>query len=134
MLLPNDKYTFISSSHSTTSWLDHILSTFSRHSLLQDAHFKGNFISMQITCHSDSLLLLIMQLIVCMILVVTITIKCSPLTRMVPRIMIYGYPDICLPGHLPLPPIFAPTFAPPWTYAPPPPRHLPPRHLSSRKK
>ena len=27
MLLPNDTYTFISSSHSTTSWLGHILST-----------------------------------------------------------------------------------------------------------
>ena len=45
MLLPNDTYTFISSSHSTTSWLDHILSTSSGHSLLQDVHVKGDYIS-----------------------------------------------------------------------------------------
>ena len=111
---------FISSSHSTTSWLDHILSTFSRHSLLQDAHVKGDFISMQITCHSDSLLLLIMQLIVCMLLVVTITIKCPPLTRMVPRIMIYGYPDIC--PHRTFAP--SPDICP--RRLPPPPGHMPP--------
>ena len=45
MLLPNDTYTYISSSHSTTSWLDHILSTSSGHSLLQDVHVKGDYIS-----------------------------------------------------------------------------------------
>ena len=45
MLLPNDTYTFISSSHSTTSWLDHILSTSSGHSLLQDVHVKRDYIS-----------------------------------------------------------------------------------------
>ena len=45
MLLPNDAYTFISSCHSTTSWLDHILSTSSGQSLLQDVHVKGDYIS-----------------------------------------------------------------------------------------
>ena len=45
MLLPNDTYIYISSSHSTTSWLDHILSTSSGHSLLQDVHVKGDYIS-----------------------------------------------------------------------------------------
>ena len=45
VLLPNDTYTFISSSHSATSWLDHILSTSSGHSLLQDVHVKGDYIS-----------------------------------------------------------------------------------------
>ena len=45
MLLQNDTYTFISSSHSTTSWLDHILSISSGHSLLQDVHVKGDYIS-----------------------------------------------------------------------------------------
>ena len=45
MLLPNDTYTSISSSHSTTSWLNHILSTSSGHSLLQDVHVKGDYIS-----------------------------------------------------------------------------------------
>ena len=45
MLLPNDTYTFISSSHSTMSWLDHILSTSSGHSLLQDVHVKRDYIS-----------------------------------------------------------------------------------------
>ena len=47
---------------------------------------------LQITYHSVSMLLLIMQLIVCIILVVTIiTILCPPLTRMAPQIMIYTY-------------------------------------------
>ena len=45
---------------------------------------------LQITYHSVSMLLLIMQLIVCIILVVTIiTIICPPLTGMAPQIMIY---------------------------------------------
>ena len=45
---------------------------------------------LQITCHSVSMLLLIMQLIVCMILVVTIiAIICPSLTEMAPQIVIY---------------------------------------------
>ena len=45
---------------------------------------------LQITYHFVSMLLLIMQLIVCIILVVTIiTIICPPLTGMAPQIMIY---------------------------------------------
>ena len=51
LFLPSNTYTFISSSHDTVSWLDHVLSTTSGHSLFNSMHVKSDCIT------SDHLLL-----------------------------------------------------------------------------
>ena len=43
--LPSDTFTFISSSHDTVSWLDHVLSTTSGHSLFTNISVKSDFIT-----------------------------------------------------------------------------------------
>ena len=61
LLLPSDTFTFISSSHDTVSWLDHVLSTTSGHFLFTNISVKSDFIT------SDHLLCVIaFQLIICM--------------------------------------------------------------------
>ena len=45
LLLPSDTFTFISSSHDTVSWLDHVLSTTSGHSLFTNISVKSDFIT-----------------------------------------------------------------------------------------
>ena len=45
LLLPADTFTFVSSSHASTSWLDHVLTTTSSHALVDSMHVKSNFIS-----------------------------------------------------------------------------------------
>ena len=45
ILLPSDTFTFISSSHDTVSWLDHVLSTTSGHSLFTNISVKSDFIT-----------------------------------------------------------------------------------------
>ena len=45
LFLPQDTFTFISSSHDTVSWLDHILTTTSGYSILTDACVKTDFIT-----------------------------------------------------------------------------------------
>ena len=45
LFLPSNTYTFISSSHDTVSWLDHVLSTTSGHSLFNSMHVKSDFIT-----------------------------------------------------------------------------------------
>ena len=47
LLLPSDTFTFISSSHDTVSWLDHVLSTSttSEHSLFTNISVKSDFIT-----------------------------------------------------------------------------------------
>ena len=45
ILLPADTHNFISASHATTSWLDHILTSTSGHTLIQNAHVMNDFIS-----------------------------------------------------------------------------------------
>ena len=44
-MLPADTFTFVSSSHASTSWLDHVLTTTSSHALVDSMHVKSNFIS-----------------------------------------------------------------------------------------
>ena len=44
LLLLSDTFTFISSSHDTVSWLDHVLSTTSGHSLFTNNSEKSDFI------------------------------------------------------------------------------------------
>ena len=59
--LPSDTFTFISSSHDTVSWLDHVLSTISGHSLFTNISVKSDFIT------SDHFsLCFVFQLIICM--------------------------------------------------------------------
>ena len=60
LFLPQDTFTFISSSHDTVSWLDHILTTTSGYSILTDACVKTDFItsdhlSLCFTISSDNL-------------------------------------------------------------------------------
>ena len=45
LLLPADTFTFVSSSHGSTSWLDHVLSTTSGHALVESVHVKTDFVS-----------------------------------------------------------------------------------------
>ena len=45
LFLPSNTYTSISSSHDTVSWLDHVLSTTSGHSLFNSMHVKSDFIT-----------------------------------------------------------------------------------------
>ena len=45
LFLPSNTYTFISSSHDTVSWLDHVLSTTSGHSHFNSMHVKSDFIT-----------------------------------------------------------------------------------------
>ena len=45
LFLPRNTFTFISSSHDTVSWLDHILTTTSGYSLLTDICVKSDFIT-----------------------------------------------------------------------------------------
>ena len=45
LLLPPDTFTFISSSHVTVSWLDHVLSTTSWHSLFTNISVKFDVIT-----------------------------------------------------------------------------------------
>ena len=45
LLLPSDFFTFISSSPDTVSWLDHVLSTTSGHSLFTNISVKSNLIT-----------------------------------------------------------------------------------------
>ena len=45
LFLPSNTYTFISSSYDTVSWLDHVLSTTSGHSLFNSMHVKSDFIT-----------------------------------------------------------------------------------------
>ncbi len=45
LILPSDTFTFISSSHGSTSWLDHIITTSSSHSILKNVHVMEAFIS-----------------------------------------------------------------------------------------
>ena len=45
LFLPRNTFTFISSSHDTVSWLDHILTTTSRYSLFTDICVKSDFIT-----------------------------------------------------------------------------------------
>ena len=45
LLLPSDTFTSISSSHDTVSWLDHVLSTTSGHSLFTNIFVKSDFIT-----------------------------------------------------------------------------------------
>ena len=45
LTLPSDTFTFISSSHDTVSWLDHVLSTTSGHSLFTNISVKSDFIT-----------------------------------------------------------------------------------------
>ena len=45
LLLPADTFTFVSSSHGSTSWLDHVLSTTSGHALAESVHVKTDFVS-----------------------------------------------------------------------------------------
>ncbi len=45
LLLPADTFTFVSSSHGSTSWLDHIITTNSSHALLRNVHIMDAFIS-----------------------------------------------------------------------------------------
>ena len=40
LLLPADTFTFVSSSHASTSWLDHVLTTTSSHALVDSMHVK----------------------------------------------------------------------------------------------
>jgi hypothetical protein len=43
--LPRGSYTFLSEAHGTTSWIDHLVSTKSAHSLIQSMNIKYDFIS-----------------------------------------------------------------------------------------
>ena len=43
--LPKDSYTFLSEAHSTTAWLDHMMSTSTAHSLINKMQIKYDFIS-----------------------------------------------------------------------------------------
>ena len=45
LLLPADTFTFVSSSHGSTSWLDHVLSIASGHALVESVHVKTDFVS-----------------------------------------------------------------------------------------
>ena len=45
LLLPADTFTFVNSSHGSTSWLDHVLSTTSGHALVESVHVKTDFVS-----------------------------------------------------------------------------------------
>ena len=45
LLLPADTFTFVSSSHGSTSRLDHVLSTTSGHALVESVHVKTGFVS-----------------------------------------------------------------------------------------
>ena len=45
LLLPADTFTFVSSSHASTSRLDHVLTTTSSHALIDSKHVKSNLIS-----------------------------------------------------------------------------------------
>ena len=44
-MLPADTFTFVSSSHGSTPWLDHLLSTISGHALVESVHVKTDFVS-----------------------------------------------------------------------------------------
>ena len=45
LLLPSDTFTFVSSSHASTSWLDHVLSTSTGHALVQSIHVKSDYVT-----------------------------------------------------------------------------------------
>ena len=45
LLLPSDTFTFVSSSHASTSWLNHVLSTSKGHALVQSIHVKSDYVS-----------------------------------------------------------------------------------------
>ena len=63
LFLPSNTYTFVSYSHDTVSWLDHVLSTTSGHSLFNSMHV--NLILLLLIIY---LCLLIFLLIICMYL------------------------------------------------------------------
>ena len=44
-MLPADTFTFVSTCHGSTSWLDHVVSTTSRHTLVQGVYVKSDFVS-----------------------------------------------------------------------------------------
>ena len=44
-MLYDDTFTFVSTCHGSTSWLDHVVSTTSGHTLAQSAHVKSDFVS-----------------------------------------------------------------------------------------
>ena len=45
LLLPSDTFTFVSSSHASTSWLDHVLSTSTGHAVVQSIHVKSDYVT-----------------------------------------------------------------------------------------
>ena len=44
-MLPAHTFTFVSTCHGSTSWLDHVVSTTSGHTLVQGVHVKSDFVS-----------------------------------------------------------------------------------------
>ena len=74
LLLPSDTFTFVSSSHASTSWLDHVLSTSTGHALVQSIHVKSDYVT------SDhlplfSLYVLVKQLYVLLLLFAALLMK-----------------------------------------------------------
>ena len=45
LMLPADTYTFVSTCHGSTSWLDHVVSTTSGHTLVQGVYVKSDCVS-----------------------------------------------------------------------------------------
>ena len=45
LMLPADTFTLVSTCHGSTSWLDHVVSTTSGHTLVQGVHVKSDFVS-----------------------------------------------------------------------------------------
>ena len=45
LMLPADTFTFVSTCHGSASWLDHVVSTNSGHTLVQGVHVKSDFVS-----------------------------------------------------------------------------------------
>ena len=88
MLLPSDTFTIISSSHGTTSWLDHILTTTSGHSIIRDLFILTDFITsdhlpISFSIYIDNLLLHVPDPISVM------AIQLLHITGMVPQKMTY---------------------------------------------
>ena len=45
LMLPADTFTFVSTCYGSTSWLDHVVSATSGHTLVQGVHVKSDFVS-----------------------------------------------------------------------------------------